>query len=66
MPDIYSTPTGVKIGLTYQRPAPQMTADEELLQSALLKKPVPRIRLTTWACWIPVIAISAFLVWRFN
>lgn len=32
----YTTKTGVQIGLLYQRPAPAMTRDDELLQTALL------------------------------
>lgn len=32
----YTTKTGLKIGSRYTEPMPQMTRDEELIQSALL------------------------------
>jgi hypothetical protein len=64
MPDIYATPKNIKIGLTYQRPAPMMSRDEELIQSALLGlKPVGRWK--NKILWLPVVAIVLFLFWRF-
>lgn len=67
MPDVYTTPAGVKIGLMYQRPAPQMTHDEELLQKALLNmKPVPRFPWKTVFCWTPVVALLVLIFWRFQ
>jgi hypothetical protein len=67
MPDVYQTPKGVKIGLNYQRPMPQMTEDEERLQAALLgMKPVARSMWPTVVCWIPVIALVVFIFWRFG
>lgn len=41
MPTPYTTKTGIQIGILYQYPKPQLSADEELLQSALLRKPKP-------------------------
>lgn len=40
----YTTKSGVQIGLLYQRPAPAMTRDDELIQSALLRTPSSRVR----------------------
>lgn len=40
----YTTKSGVQIGLLYQRPAPQMTRDEELIQGALLRTSSSRAR----------------------
>lgn len=67
MPDVYQTPKGVKIGLNYQRPVPQMSRDEELIQSALMGlKPVARFPWKSVVCWIPVVALISFIFWRFS
>jgi hypothetical protein len=66
MPDIYQTPKGVKIGLTYERPAPQMTPEEVEIQTALLKpKPVARLAWPLF-CWIASVALVAFIFWSFK
>jgi hypothetical protein len=36
MSELYKTKTGIEIGCMYQKPMPQPTPEEELIQSALL------------------------------
>jgi hypothetical protein len=36
MKDVYRTSTGIEIGSMYQKPLPQLTQEEEMIQRALL------------------------------
>jgi hypothetical protein len=59
MPTPYTTKTGIQIGIMYQHPKPQLSADEELIQSAFLKKrnPFP---------WRPTLLVVVLLVVGFS
>jgi hypothetical protein len=50
----YTTKTGLKIGSRYTEPAPQMTRDEELIQSALLG--LGQRQIPVWLVLVIVIA----------
>lgn len=41
MKDVYRTKTGIEIGCMYQKPLPQPTREEEIIQRVLLGIPVP-------------------------
>ena len=41
MRDVYRTKTGIEIGCMYQKPLPQPTREEEIIQRVLLGIPVP-------------------------
>lgn len=62
MKDVYTTKTGVKIGLAYEPPRRiQMSGDMERLQSAMLSKTasiLPNVsieRLLDIVCWVMAI-----------
>jgi hypothetical protein len=63
----YTTKTGIQIGSLYQRPLARLTADEELIQAALLGHR-PRLGIIEIAEWVVygallVGAISLLLAW---
>ena len=41
MKNVYRTKTGIEIGCMYQKPLPQPTREEEIIQRVLLGIPVP-------------------------
>jgi hypothetical protein len=41
MKDVYRTKTGIEIGCMYEKPLPQPTRDEEMIQRVLLGIPLP-------------------------
>ena len=41
MKDVYRTKTGIEIGCMYQKPLPQPTREEEIIQRVLLGIPAP-------------------------
>lgn len=41
MKDVYRTKTGIEIGCMYQKPLPQPTREEEIIQRVLLGIPNP-------------------------
>ena len=41
MKDVYRTKTGIEIGCMYQKPLPQPTQEEEIIQRVLLGIPLP-------------------------
>jgi len=44
MKNVYRTKTGIEIGCMYQKPLPQPTREEEIIQRVLLGMPVPSRR----------------------
>ena len=57
MKDVYRTKTGIEIGCMYQKPLPQPTQDEEMIQRVLLGIPLPN---RTGACLYVVLLTLMF------
>ena len=61
---MYTTKTGVKIGLAYEAPPAELSEDDEELQRALMYSRSERtFRLITWAMALGFCAVFWWLVW---
>lgn len=59
----YTTKKGVKIGLRYEQPLPQLTRDEEVIQAALLgvRRPVNVPLYLVLACLVVGYLLVSYL-----
>ena len=61
---MYTTKTGVRIGLAYEAPPAKLSEDDEELQRALMYSRSERtFRLITWAMALGFCAVFWLLVW---
>ena len=56
------TSTNILIGCNYRRPMPQLSADAERIQAALLAKPAARRASDGWAFWLTLLACALAFV----
>ena len=59
----YTTKKGIKIGLRYEKPLPQLTRDEEVIQAALLgvRRPVNVPLYLVLACLVVGYLLVSYL-----